>query len=240
MAATNAAAETDAPSPPSLTPASSTLGWTLHSRCVHGHGKPRSGGGASGLNSGCGHGCGRRYRRRRTRKIRRFDGARLTIDYLRSLDFPGQRPGHRADAGARRYLRVTSASYQSEGFKIFGLLAVPGGAPADGWPAIIFNYGYIPPEVYRTTERYVAYQDGFARNGYVTFKSDYRGHGFSEGDARSAYGTPDYVIDVLNATASIKQLPYVDARTGSACGATPWAATSPCAPCWPTPTSRSA
>ena len=64
------------------------------------------------------------------------------------------------------------------------------GSPEGGWPAIVFNHGYIPPNVYRTTERYVGYQDGFARNGYVTFKSDYRGHGFSEGEARSAYGTP--------------------------------------------------
>ncbi len=54
-------------------------------------------------------------------------------------------------------------------------------SPDNGRPAIIFNHGYIPPEVYRTTERYVAYQDGFARNGYVTFKSDYRGHGFLRG-----------------------------------------------------------
>jgi uncharacterized protein len=92
------------------------------------------------------------------------------------------------------------------------MLTVPQGEqPATGWPAIIFNHGYIPPEVYRTTERYVAYVDGFARNGYVVFRPDYRGHGFSEGEARGAYSTPDYTIDVLNALASVKQLDYVDA-----------------------------
>lgn len=145
-----------------------------------------------------------------------FDGELLTIDYLRSLDFPGSELViEQTLAPGDNYARYV-ASYQSDGNKILGLLTVPNGdAPADGWPAIIFNHGYIPPEVYRTTERYVAYQDGFARNGYVTFKSDYRGHGLSEGEARSAYGTPDYVIDVLNATASVKQLPYVDpARIG--------------------------
>ena len=140
-----------------------------------------------------------------------FDPERLTIDYLRSLEFPGSELVIEQElAPGSNYQRYV-ASYQSEGLKILGLLTVPNGeAPATGWPAIIFNHGYIPPDVYRTTERYVGYQDGFARNGYVTFKSDYRGHGFSEGDARSAYGTPDYTIDVLNATASVKQLPYVD------------------------------
>src|SRR5205814_1073917 len=77
------------------------------------------------------------------------------------------------------------ASYLSDGLKIFALLTVPNGAkPASGWPVIIFNHGYIPPTVYRTTERYVAYIDAFARSGYIVFKPDYRGFGSSQ-------GTPD-------------------------------------------------
>ena len=145
-----------------------------------------------------------------------FDGDRLTIDYLRSLEFPGSELVIQATlAPGVNYARYVAA-YQSDGLTILGLLTVPNGdAPTTGWPAIIFNHGYIPPEVYRTTERYVAYQDGFARNGYVTFKPDYRGHGFSQGEAVSAYGTPDYAVDVLNATATIKQVDYVDpARIG--------------------------
>jgi dipeptidyl aminopeptidase/acylaminoacyl peptidase len=103
------------------------------------------------------------------------------------------------------------ASYLSDGLKIYGLLTIPKGEkPASGWPAIIFNHGYIPPAQYRTTERYVAYQDGFARNGYVTFKPDYRGHGSSEGEPSGAYGSPDYAVDVLNAVASLKRLPDAD------------------------------
>jgi dipeptidyl aminopeptidase/acylaminoacyl peptidase len=103
------------------------------------------------------------------------------------------------------------ASYQSEGLKIYALLTVPRGqAPESGWPVVIFNHGYIPPEQYRTTERYVAYVDAFARNGYVVFRSDYRGHGSSEGEARGSYSTPDYTVDVLNAVSAIKQYPGVD------------------------------
>lgn len=90
-------------------------------------------------------------------------------------------------------------------------MTVPHGeAPLAGWPVIVFNHGYIPPAQYRTTERYVAYVDGFARNGYIVFKPDYRGHGSSEGDAPGGYGSPAYTVDVLNAVAAIKNDPAAD------------------------------
>ena len=108
------------------------------------------------------------------------------------------------------------ASYKSEGLKIYGLLAIPdgeppaGGFPASsasrsnaGWPAIIFNHGFIPPDVYRPTERYIAYVDNFARNGFVVFRPDYRGHGDSEGQPSGAYFSPGYTVDVLNAFSSV-------------------------------------
>lgn len=145
-----------------------------------------------------------------------FDGEALTIDYLRAQSYPDQQllieqelaPGANYD----RYI----ASYLSEGLRIDGLLTVPQGEPpATGWPVIIFNHGYIPPDVYRTTERYVAYVDGFARNGYIVYRPDYRGHAFSDGEARGAYGYPDYTIDVLNATAALKNYAAADpARIG--------------------------
>jgi len=134
----------------------------------------------------------------------------LMIEYMRQQSYPGSdivieetlAPG----VNYNRYI----ASYQSEGNKILALLTVPTGAkPATGWPVIIFNHGYIAPEIYRTTERYIAYTDAFSRNGYIVFKSDYRGHGFSEGDASGGYGTPAYTVDVLNAVSSMKR--YADA-----------------------------
>ena len=76
-------------------------------------------------------------------------------------------------ANYNRYI----ASYQSEGLKIYALVTIPYGAmPPTGWPAIVFNHGYIPPTQYRTTERYVAYVDWLARSGYIVFRIDYRGH----------------------------------------------------------------
>jgi dipeptidyl aminopeptidase/acylaminoacyl peptidase len=105
------------------------------------------------------------------------------------------------------------ASYLSEGFRIYALLTVPRGQrPEDGWPVILFNHGYIPPEQYRTTERYVAYVDAFARSGYIVFRSDYRGHGNSEGEAANGYATAAYTIDVLNAVEAIKGFPDADAE----------------------------
>jgi len=135
----------------------------------------------------------------------------LSIDSLRSGDFPGSdivieqtlSPG----SNYNRYI----ASYKSEGLKIYALLTVPfGEKPAGGFPAIIFNHGYIPPAEYRTTERYIAYTDAFSRNGYVVFRSDYRGHGNSEGQAAGGYGSNAYSIDILNAIASVKKYPEVN------------------------------
>jgi dipeptidyl aminopeptidase/acylaminoacyl peptidase len=103
------------------------------------------------------------------------------------------------------------ASYRSDGLELYGLLTVPRGEkPTSGWPVIVFNHGYIPPDEYRSTERYVAYVDGFARNGYIVFRPDYRGHGDSEGEASSAFGAVDYTVDVLNAVASLQQYPDAD------------------------------
>jgi dipeptidyl aminopeptidase/acylaminoacyl peptidase len=110
-------------------------------------------------------------------------------------------------AGYRRYI----ASYQSEGLKIYALLTVPdGNKPAGGWPVIIFNHGFIPPASYQTTTRYVAYVDALASHGYIVFKSDYRGHGNSQGVASGAYGSPGYVVDVLNALAAMERYPDAD------------------------------
>jgi len=74
---------------------------------------------------------------------------------------------------------------------------------------IVFNHGYIQPSQYRTTERYVAYQDALARAGYITFKSDYRGNGSSEGTP-SGHFAPGYTFDVLNAVGSLKKYPDAD------------------------------
>jgi len=131
----------------------------------------------------------------------------LSIASLRAGSYPGSeiKIEEALPAGSNydRYI----ASYQSEGNKIYALLTVPiGQRPTSGWPVVIFNHGFIPPSEYRTTERYIAYTDAFSRNGYIVFRSDYRGHGSSEGVATGGYGSNGYTIDVLNAVASVKRL----------------------------------
>jgi dipeptidyl aminopeptidase/acylaminoacyl peptidase len=134
----------------------------------------------------------------------------LEIDAMRAREYPGSDilieevldPG----VNYNRYY----VSYLSDGLKIYALMTVPNGEkPSTGWPVIIFNHGFIPPDVYRTTERYIAYVDLIARSGYIVFRSDYRGHHRSEGEAGGAYSRPDYTVDVLNAVASMKR--YGDA-----------------------------
>ncbi|WP_339094005.1 alpha/beta hydrolase family protein [Deinococcus sp. VB343] len=140
------------------------------------------------------------------------EGQPISLAALRARDYPGSAlTVRRTLSPSVNYTRQV-VSYQSEGLRINALLTVPNGRPpAGGWPAIVFNHGYIPPDVYRTTERYVAYQDAFARAGFVTLKSDYRGHGDSEGEARGGYNDPGYTVDVLNAAASLKKDPRVNA-----------------------------
>ncbi len=130
---------------------------------------------------------------------------------MRQRDYPGSDLVIERTLSPGRNYQQYVASYQSDGLKIFALLTVPNGAkPATGWPVIIFNHGYIPPTVYRTTERYVAYVDAFARNGYIVFKPDYRGFGSSQGTPVSAYGSPNDTVDVLNAVTTMQRYANAD------------------------------
>ncbi|MDO8618809.1 MAG: alpha/beta fold hydrolase [Candidatus Daviesbacteria bacterium] len=135
----------------------------------------------------------------------------LSIEVMRQRSYPGSDfIIEQTLADGSNYHQYV-ASYLSEGLKIYGLLTVPiGDRPQNGWPVIIFNHGYIPPTQYRTTERYVAYVDGFARSGYIVFKSDYRGHGSSEGQPEGAYYSPAYTVDILNALAAVKKYKDTD------------------------------
>lgn len=139
-----------------------------------------------------------------------------TIQALRTRTYPGSiltiEQTLAKSSNYHRYL----ASYRSDGLKIYGLLTVPvGSKPKGGWPAIVFNHGYIPPQQYRTGQSYRAYVDALARAGYVIFMPDYRGHGNSQGEARGGYWAPDYTVDVLNALASVRKFKEADpARIG--------------------------
>ena len=135
----------------------------------------------------------------------------LSIQAFRKRDYPGSEIQIEKSLVVTPLYKEHLTSYTSDGNKIFGILAVPvGEKPEAGWPAIVFNHGYIQPAGYINTQKYVAYIDYLVRNGYVVFMSDYRGHGDSEGEAEGGYFSPAYTVDVLNALESIKKYEEVD------------------------------
>jgi dipeptidyl aminopeptidase/acylaminoacyl peptidase len=102
-------------------------------------------------------------------------------------------------------------TYDSDGLKINGLLTIPKGEkPKNGWPALVFIHGYIPPSTYKTLEKYTSHVDYLASKGIVVFKIDLRGHGQSEGEASGAYYSSDYVVDVLNAHSALKNTSFIN------------------------------
>lgn len=129
----------------------------------------------------------------------------MTIPYLRARKYDS-RLGLLKKVGEKSAYTMYTTSYDSDGFAVNGLLTVPkGNVPKGGHPAIVFVHGYIPPEQYKTLEKYTDYVDYLARNGFVVFKIDLRGHGSSEGEPGGAYYSADYVIDALNARAALSK-----------------------------------
>lgn len=135
------------------------------------------------------------------------DPDQLQIEVMRQQFYPGSQLVFEQTLEPGTNYNQYVVSYLSDGYKVNALMTIPSGEkPETGWPVIIFNHGYIEPSEYRTTERYVAYVDALAQHGYIVFKSDYRGHGDSEGSevTGGGYGTPGYTDDILNAIASLK------------------------------------
>lgn len=136
----------------------------------------------------------------------------MTVPYLRSRTYNssiGSLEPYTDNGSYTSYL----TSYTSDGLKINALLTKPTGEmPKGGWPAIVFIHGYIPPTQYVTTEKYVDYVDYLARNGFVVFKIDLRGHGESEGKAGGGYFGSDYVVDTLNAYSALQHADFVNPK----------------------------
>jgi dipeptidyl aminopeptidase/acylaminoacyl peptidase len=132
----------------------------------------------------------------------------MTIPYLRSRTYTSQLGDlqNTTDHGLYTSYRT---SYESDGLVIFGQLTIPKD-DVKKHPAIVFVHGYIPPTEYKTDEKYVAYVDYLARNGFVVFKIDLRGHDQSEGQPSGAYYSSGYVIDTLNARAALEAADFVN------------------------------
>ncbi len=137
----------------------------------------------------------------------------ISIDYLRSINISSEKVKIEEEltngSNYKRYI----VSYLSEGNRVYGLLTIPiENEPVNGFPAIIFNHGYIPPTQYQTTEGYVSYVDYLAKNGFVVFKIDFRGNGESEGDPSGSYFSSAYSIDIISALKSLQKFEKVDPK----------------------------
>lgn len=134
----------------------------------------------------------------------------LTIPFLRSRSYTSTLGNREFSHNGSNYSAYLT-SYGSDELRINGLLTIPiGERPAEGFPAIVFVHGYIPPSQYQTLEKYVDYVDYLASSGFVVFKIDLRGHGTSEGEPGGAYYSADYVIDTLNARAALQSSDFVN------------------------------
>jgi dipeptidyl aminopeptidase/acylaminoacyl peptidase len=141
------------------------------------------------------------------------DASPISIEYLRSLNITSEKVKIEEelpdDGNYKRYL----ASFLSEGNKVYGLLTIPiDNVPTRGFPAIIFNHGYIPPTQYQTIESYISYVDYLARNGFIVFKIDFRGNGKSEGDPSGSYFSSAYTIDIISALKSLQKFEKADPK----------------------------
>lgn len=143
-----------------------------------------------------------------------FEFSPISIPYLREQTLEDTDIAIEEDLNSTASYNRYIASYISEGNKIYGLLTVPKTSPPEnGFKAIVFNHGYIPPNQYSTTERYDAYVDYLARNNFVVFKIDMRGHGKSEGIPSGSYFSPAYTFDALYALKALQKLDYVNANS---------------------------
>lgn len=134
----------------------------------------------------------------------------LTIPYLRSRKYDSQLDEQKRLSETATYTTYLT-SYDSDDNTINALLTVPKGDEEKKWPAIVFVHGYIPPTLYKTTEKYEDYVNYLARNGFVVLKIDLRGHGTSEGLPGGAYYSSDYIVDTLNAYNALEKASFVDA-----------------------------
>lgn len=100
-------------------------------------------------------------------------------------------------------------SYPSDNLKIYGMMNVPDGEGP--FPVILLNHGYFNQSTFQSGDGTHAMADILAAKGYLTLASDYRGFGKSENDGEGSRGhNPNYAIDVLNLTSSVKSLSKAD------------------------------
>ena len=123
----------------------------------------------------------------------------LTIESLRKRSYGIGTIKIEKDLGDKKGYKSYKVSYLSDGLTLYALLNIPNTKkPIKGYPVIIVNHGYIPPDQYSLENSYRLVTGYYARNGFLVLKPDYRGHDKSESDNDPKTERLSYAIDVLN------------------------------------------
>ena len=103
-------------------------------------------------------------------------------------------------------------SYDSVDKKLYALMSIPTSKkPGNGYPVVIVNHGYIPPEQYSTLRSYRLVTGYYASNGFLTLKPDYRGFGSSiKQSDKDFFERINYVYDVLYLINAVKSISEAD------------------------------
>lgn len=134
-----------------------------------------------------------------------------------SLPAIAARPPDGRDFRVGRVLARESAyvrhhvTYESDGLTVSGIMNVPVGPGRH--PVVVFNHGYIDPDIYVTGQGLRREQDYLARRGYLVVHVDYRNHAQSDDDPNADLNLRlGYVRDAINALAALRaaNLPYAD------------------------------
>ncbi len=147
------------------------------------------------------------------KKIKQVKLFPLSIPSLAHRDYEGGEIRIEKKVKTNKSFTSYIASYSSDGLKIYTLLTIPNTPkPANGFPVIIVNHGYINPAVYDTVSSYKSITDYFSQNGYLVLKPDYRGNGKSEIDNKALMRFA-YPIDVMNLISSIPSIPEANSNS---------------------------
>lgn len=110
-------------------------------------------------------------------------------------------------------------TYVGDGLTISGIMNVPSGPGPH--PVVIFNHGYIDPDIYVNGQGLRREQDYLARRGYLVVHVDYRNHAQSDDDPAADLSLRlGYVRDSINALSAIRaaNLPYADPERAAMLG----------------------
>lgn len=105
----------------------------------------------------------------------------------------------RTDAYTKRIV-----TYRSEKLTVSGVMLIPDGKGP--FPVLVLNHGYIDPDTYFPGQGMPREHDYLARQGYVVFHTDYRGHASGDDDSGVDYELRlPYAVDTINAVYAVKR-----------------------------------